>query len=602
MQTQWTRDKILQGMSTDAYLEIKANGKSARLPADKQAITVGRAPDNVLVLSDNLASRAHCVIEKTSDGWRVRDLGSSNGTRLNGQPIKLSPFKPGDKLQIGQTIILIFDPQLQQQQEQEAQEAEVLTADDVVEDAAAELRELEALARGRVDEDPAPAGINIGENVDYETALSDLAESLPLHAFGESEIALINARGSTVHEAARAPRTVNGRREAVDLFRLLLTVGFRSRTTDIHIEPRQEYYSARLRIDGNMVDVARLPNQVGHRLNTLVKVLSDIDIQFRDSIQEGHFAARVPDQKMRNGQRRVDYRVSFAPGVYGQKLVLRVLDTANAPLRMTDLALPQWMAMEVARAVEQESGMVLVSGPTGSGKTTTLYSLVRSIETTRRNLITIEDPVEIQIEGVTQIPVDDEAGKSFSALLRMTLRQDPDVILVGEIRDAETARIAMQAAITGHLVFSTVHTKDTIGTIFRLLDLGVEPYLVAQGLHVVLAQRLVRQLCPHCKRPEPVTADQQKSMGDAAKGVTRLFYPRGCVKCLGTGFLGRRAFFELMRVDDTLRDMILRQPSMQDIQEALKNQRFTRLQQSGFELVAQGLVSFGEMDRIVGRG
>jgi general secretion pathway protein E len=279
-----------------------------------------------------------------------------------------------------------------------------------------------------------------------------------------------------------------------------------------------------------------------------------------------------------------------------------VLDTANAPLRMADLNLPPWMLAEVARGIEQESGMVLVSGPTGSGKTTTLYSLVRSIETARRNVITIEDPVEIQIEGVTQIPVDDEAGKSFSALLRMTLRQDPDVILVGEIRDAETARIAMQAAITGHLVFSTVHTKDTVGTIFRLLDLGVEPYLVAQGLHIVVAQRLVRQLCPHCKRPEPITSDQQRVLGDAAKGVTRLFLPRGCPKCLGTGFLGRRAFFELMLMNDQLRDVILRQPSMQDILEAIKTQRFVKLQQSGFELVAQGLVSFTEMDRVVGRG
>ena len=577
---------------TAAYLEILASGKSARLPADRPAITIGRAPDNVLVINDTMASRAHCVIEKTSDGWRVRDLGSSNGTRVNGQLIKLAPFRPGDTLQIGKVAIRLFDPEQQ----------EVLTAEDIVDDG--DLAQLEALAIGRVDEDPAPpvSGISVAENVDYETALSDLAESLPQHAFQESEIALINARGQVVHEATRAPRTTGGRREAVDLFRLLLTVCFRSRTTDIHLEPRQEAYTCRLRIDGNMVDVAKLPNQVGHRLATLVKVLSDIDIQFRDTIQEGHFAARVPDGRARGGQRRVDYRVSFAPSVYGQKVVLRVLDTANAPLRMADLNLPPWMLAEVARGIEQESGMVLVSGPTGSGKTTTLYSLVRSIETARRNVITIEDPVEIQIEGVTQIPVDDEAGKSFSALLRMALRQDPDVILVGEIRDAETARIAMQAAITGHLVFSTVHTKDTVGTIFRLLDLGVEPYLVAQGLHIVIAQRLVRQLCPHCKRPEPVNKDQLAMLGPAGQGVTRLFVPRGCPKCLGTGFLGRRAFFEMMQMNNALRDVVLRQPGMQEIQDTLKGQQFVKLQQSGFDLVAQGLVSFSEMDRIVGRG
>ncbi|HRK30402.1 MAG TPA: ATPase, T2SS/T4P/T4SS family [Tepidisphaeraceae bacterium] len=573
---------------TGAYLEITSAGKSARMSAEVSAISVGRGADNMLVLVDNMASRAHCVIERTSDGWRVRDLGSSNGTRLNGQIIKSSPLKPGDAIQIGKTTIKLFDPGLQ----------EVLTDDDLVDE---EFSKLEALAMGRVDDDPLPKGIQTPENVDYETALVDLAESLPLRPFEEGEIALVNARGSVVHEATNETKSI-GRREAVDVFRLILTVGFRSRTTDIHLEPRNEHYVCRLRIDGNMVDVARLPNQVGHRLATLVKVLSDIDIQFRDSIQEGHFAARVPDNRQKGGSRRGDYRVSFAPGVFGQKLVVRVLDTANAPLKMADLHLPTWMMQEIATGIEQDAGMVLVSGPTGSGKTTTLYSLVRSIDTSRRNVITIEDPVEIQIEGVTQIPVDDEAGKSFSALLRMTLRQDPDVILVGEIRDAETARIAMQAAITGHLVFSTLHTKDTVGCIFRLLDLGVEPYLVAQALHLVVSQRLVRQLCPHCKRGEPITPEQQKVLGDSGHGVSKLYYPNGCPRCLGTGFLGRRAFFELLRVNDALRDTILRTPSMQSIDEALRASKFSRLHQTGLELVAQGLVAFGEMDRIVGRG
>ncbi len=577
-----------QQVMNGAYLEITAAGKSAQMPADVSNISIGRGPDNALVLVDIMASRQHCIIERTADGWRVRDLGSSNGTRLNGQIIKLSPLRPGDAIQIGKTTIKLFDPGLQEE----------LTSEDLVDE---EVSQLEALAMGRVDDDPLPRGIQTPENVDYETALVDLAESLPQRTFEEGEIALINARGSVVHEATGETKGI-GQREAVDLFRLLLIVGFRSRTTDIHLEPRQESYGCRLRIDGNMVDVAKLPNQVGHRLATLVKVLSDIDIQFRDSIQEGHFAARVPDNRVRGGARRVDYRVSFAPSVYGQKLVVRVLDTANAPLKMADLHLPTWMMQEVARGIEQDAGMVLVSGPTGSGKTTTLYSLVRSIDTSRRNVMTIEDPVEIQIEGVTQIPVDEDAGKSFSALLRMTLRQDPDVILVGEIRDAETARIAMQAAITGHLVFSTLHTKDTIGSIFRLLDLGVEPYLVAQALHLVLSQRLVRQLCPHCKRPEAATAEQLAVLGSSGQGVSRIFYPRGCTHCLGTGFLGRRAFFELLKVSNELRDTILRTPTMQAIDEALRDSKFMRLHSTGFELVAQGLVSFGEMDRIVGRG
>jgi type II secretory ATPase GspE/PulE/Tfp pilus assembly ATPase PilB-like protein len=293
--------------------------------------------------------------------------------------------------------------------------------------------------------------------------------------------------------------------------------------------------------------------------------------------------------------------VSFAPSVFGQKLVIRVLDTSNAPLRAGDLQLPRWMLGEIAGAIRQESGMVLVSGPTGSGKTTSLYALVRSIDVSRRNVVTIEDPVEIQVPGVTQIPVREDQDASFPQLLRSVLRQDPDVILVGEIRDTETSRVAMQAAVTGHLVLSTVHTKDTVGCIFRLIDLGVEPYLVAQGLHVVLAQRLVRQLCQHCKRPTTLTDEQREEMGPAAEGVTKIFTPGGCPRCLRTGFAGRRALFELLRVNDELRDVIAKAPTNAAIHEVLAKTQFQPLARSGYQLVADGLCAFSEIQRTVGR-
>ena len=383
----------------------------------------------------------------------------------------------------------------------------------------------------------------------------------------------------------------------------MLLVCFRGRVTDIHLEPKGDSFALRLRSDGVMVDAARLPNPIGIRLAALVKILSEIDPSQKTAIQEGHFSARVPGAQagVIGGSRRVDYRVSFAPSVYGQKLVVRILDAATAPSKLSNLSLPDWMEEEMARAIEQDAGMVLVCGPTGSGKTSTLYSLIRTLDLEQRNIVTIEDPVEIQIEGVTQLPVDEEKGKSFNELLRTVLRQDPDVILVGEIRDSETARTAMQASITGHLVFSTVHTKDTVGTVFRLLDLGCEPYLLTQALQLVLAQRLVRRLCEKCKKPVKLTDAQKSRMGKAAEGIDKVYAPVGCFRCLNTGYVGRRAIFEMLNTTEELRDAIIRNPTSQQISAALSAIKFQKLQHSAYELVARGEVAFDEGDRAVGR-
>jgi general secretion pathway protein E len=433
---------------------------------------------------------------------------------------------------------------------------------------------------------------------DPREVVESLVESLPNQPFGESDIALVSARGQLIHPAgAPSPRT---NREAVDWLRLLLLLCSRSRATDVHFEPKGEDYLLRMRVDGTMVEVCRLSKALGIRLLTLVKVLSEVDIAQKSSAQEGHFNSRI-NRSGPGAPARIDYRVSFAPSVFGQKLVIRVLDTSYAPLTVEALQLPPWIRAQVQKVIRQDSGMVLVCGPTGSGKTTTLYALIRGSDITRRNVVTIEDPVEIQIEGVTQIPVDESHQKSFSDLLRSTLRQDPDVILIGEIRDAETARIAMQAAITGHLVFSTVHSQNTTGTIFRLLDLGAEPYLVSQALHLVLAQRLVRELCKYCRIAVAPTREQLREMGEAAAGVSRIYQPCGCIRCLNTGFSGRRAIFELLMATDELRDLITRTPTASQIHAALASTPFQRLQHSGFQLVAQGLASYDEVNRVVGR-
>ena len=604
------------------------------MPLGGQPISIGRHSQNALPLDDDRASRFHCLIGLGNAGPWVRDLNSSNGTYVNGQRIQSVTLAPGDRVQVGNTRMTLLGPAgaakpagdapvavhpIQPSEDDppsleaieladEAGGVEELTEMDVVDEEALELADAapaQSPAWGRAFEDPgagdAPIPLDDGDvqvpgfDEDPETVLRDLAAALPDRTFGESDVALVSARGQMVHPAGRSA----GGADALGLFRRMLLVSTRGRATDIHLEPRDGGYQVRMRVDGTMVDVVRLPTATGVKVAALVKVLSEIDVSQKNIVQEGHFTSAVPSP---GGSRRVDYRVSFAPSVFGQKLVMRVLDTTYAPQHVRTLNLPPWMLEEVENALRQDAGMMLVCGPTGSGKTTTLYALVRGSDVQRRNVVTIEDPVEIQLASVTQIPVDEEHGKSFSTLLRSVLRQDPDVILIGEIRDAETARIAMQAAMTGHLVFSTIHTRDTPGTIFRLLDLGVEPYLVAQALHLVLAQRLVRQLCPVCKQAVAPTARQLESMGPAGQGVTRLCRPVGCPHCLGTGYRGRRAFFELLTANDEIRDIIVHEPTIGRIQAALAATPFQRLQHSGYQLVAEGIVAFEEIERAMGRG
>lgn len=641
------------------YLEITTPQGRSRVPLGTQPLTIGRHADNKLVIGDVMASRFHCVVERSAGGWVVRDLKSSNGTLMNGKPITAAPLRLGQSFLIGNTQIALVDPavkpveddivELGEEDEIREEVIETLTEDDVVEvvderprddddgvirvetsdePAAPTRAPNRAVAKApppapqrqaprQAMRDPYDSGViavdasdaNVTEPAGYgndaaasefERTLEALADSLPEKPFAGNAIALISARGQIMHPALAEPKK---KRDAVDIFRLVLVICARSRATDIHMEPKADAYQLRIRIDGLMVDVTRLPLDTGIRIAALVKVLSDIDISQRTIVQEGHFAAKLPGAQGGDsgGFRRADYRVSFAPAVFGQKLVVRIFDAANAPLKVNDLQLPQWMLEAVRRELQKEAGMLLVCGPTGSGKTTTLYALVRSSDTARRNVVTIEDPVEVQIEGATQIQVDESQNKTFSALLRSVLRQDPDAILVGEIRDPETARIAMQAAITGHLVFSTVHTTNSIGSIFRLLDLGVEPYLVAQGLHLVLAQRLVRQLCQFCRKPVKATAEDLEKMSDAGQGVTQVFVPRGCSRCLGTGFAGRRAFFELLSVTDQLRDVIVTSRTLEDIKKAIAETKFVRLEQSGYHLVAEGLAPMQEIDMAVGK-
>lgn len=426
------------------------------------------------------------------------------------------------------------------------------------------------------------------EQAPHVVTLQRMSERLRSEKFKMEDITLVGTRHQELSCVGN-----QGSGDGILTLGLLHMLAYQTGSTDIHLEPQADDYTARMRVDGMLIPIVELPKDVAIRVAGVVKVLCEIDFTGLMSIQEGNYSSVAPG-------RQTDYRVSFTPSVHGQKLAIRVLDAATSLLTVNELGAPKSLCSKLASVMEQNAGMILMCGPTGSGKTTTLYSLLRGIDRKSRNVMTIEDPVEYQIEGVTQSSVDAERGKNFSDMLRALLRQDPDVLLLGEIRDQETAKIAMQATMTGHLVLSTVHAKDTLNTVFRLLDLGADPNMVASSLDVVLAQRLVRLLCTQCAKRRRPTAAEASKMGRYARDM--VYESAGCDSCLGTGFSGRRALFELLSIDERMKDIMLKSPTLGQLRESVKGQGFVTLRNHGYQVVAQGLTTLGEIDRVIGMG
>ena len=568
-----------------AHLEIKTSQGTKHLKLGNGPVSIGRQADNAIVLPDELTSRHHCVIEPWEGGFRIRDLGSANGTKLNDQKISTDVLDNGDVVQIGSVELRFIDPeQLAPRRRQNVPDFETAAADN-----RANLHDLDTL-----DVDIHAEVLDAPTN--YERKLRAIIDSAQDKPFNDTDISLVDNRGSTLHQAESSGLDSGSDEEdtgeGIRVFRLLLLACFRSRATDLHIEPRVGDAAVRMRVDGYMITAVDLSMAIYLRILGMVKILCQIDTSRKNVVQDGHFSVAVKG-------RRVDYRVSLTPAVHGQKLVIRVLDSANAPSRLHELGLLPWMYEKLRRIATRDAGLLLACGPTGSGKTTTLYSCIREIDVNQRNAITIEDPVEYYLEGCTQIPIDHALDNTFGSILRSVLRQDPDVIFVGEIRDTETATVAMQAAMTGHLVYTTVHSKDSIGAIFRLLDLGVESFLVANALDIILAQRLVRTLCT-CKKAVSPTPAQNMKMGKLLGGVPKIYIPTGCKRCLGTGFHGRRAVFELLDFNDQMRDVLLGTPTIKKIHEIANQGLFITLQQFGFQQVSKGITSFDEIARVAG--
>ncbi|MBG81128.1 MAG: ATPase [Phycisphaerae bacterium] len=377
---------------------------------------------------------------------------------------------------------------------------------------------------------------------------------------------------------------VAGHGPVVKLVNFIIFNAVQERASDIHIEPDYQGLRVRYRVDGRLYEKLSPPHKMHAAIASRVKIMSNLDISERRVPQDGDFNVMLEG-------RPIDLRVSTMPGKYGETIVIRIIDSHNNRLSMDQLGFSSEILREWQQVIEQPNGVVLVTGPTGSGKSTTLYSMLSMINSQEINISTIEDPIEAKISGINQAQVNERAGFTFSRALRSMLRQDPDVLMVGEIRDGETAGIVTQAALTGHLVFSTLHTNDSISAVTRLGNLGLEEYLIAATLRGVLAQRLVRKVCPHCKEPwEPDARIREAMIREGCQWET-LYRGAGCGRCRSTGFAGRIGIFELLVPDAKVLDAIASGTNLQELRTLVEGRGFRSLRHDGLEKVCHGLTT-----------
>ena len=378
---------------------------------------------------------------------------------------------------------------------------------------------------------------------------------------------------------------------AVKLIDRIIENAIRNKASDIHIEPQKDKIIIRYRIDGKLRKQFEAPKEPLNSMVTRIKLLSGMDISERRAPQDGKILVRIDD-------REIDLRVSILPSINGENLVIRILDKSSFEFTKENLGFTIKDIELLKKITRNPYGMLLVTGPTGSGKTSTLYSLLKDLKTEENNVITLEDPVEYSMDGIIQVNVNTKAGLTFKSGLKAMLRQDPDVIMIGEIRDEETASMAIRAAITGHNVLSTLHTNDAPSAIIRLMDMGIPSYLIATSIVGIVAQRLIRKLCNNCKEPYMATDYEKKLLGvDINKDLT-LYKPVGCPKCSGTGYKGRTGLFEIMEINHNIRELISNRESFDKIrEESIKNGMKT-LFESGSEIVKGGVSSINELMRI----
>lgn len=381
---------------------------------------------------------------------------------------------------------------------------------------------------------------------------------------------------------------------AVQLVNSMIELAVTERASDIHLEPWEREMKVRMRIDGLMRSILPVPRDIQSSVISRIKIMSGLDISERRVPQDGRFNVRVKNKD-------IDLRVSTLPTVYGENIVIRLLDKSGGRLTEEAIGLTGPDFDKYLQMLRHRSGMVLLVGPTGSGKTTTMYAIINRLNTPEICMTTLEDPVEYNVEGVHQVQVNEKTGMTFAAGLRSILRQDPDIIAVGEIRDGETAEIAMRSAITGHRVFSTIHTNDALGTIDRLRDIGVEPYVIASALKGVISQRLVRRICPNCREAYAPTEEEVSAIGLPYRSGIRFYRGTGCPDCFSTGYRGRIGVFEMLVVNREIRRHIYAQADHDTLETVLRKQQggFVSLQENAQRLVLEGVTTSAEVMRVV---
>ncbi len=432
-------------------------------------------------------------------------------------------------------------------------------------------------------------------NSESNTSPAAPGQSPALSAEFRQAIAGYGAREDIAEEDTESIAKVSEEAPIIRIANTIIQQAIRDNASDIHVEPDKRSLRVRYRIDGVLHEVMPLPKYIDKPLISRYKILAGMDIAERRIPQDG----RIP---IRMDNKDYDLRVSCLPTVNGEKIVMRILDKSSVLIGLNKLGFTPEVQAKVEELVSQPNGMFLSTGPTGSGKTTTQYSILHKLNSPERNIITIEDPVEYQLSGIAQVQVHKKAGLTFASALRAFLRQDPDIIMVGEMRDIETASIAVEASLTGHLVLSTLHTNDAPSAVIRMVDMGVEPYLVSATVIGVLAQRLGRKVCSNCKKPYQVPAGDLRRCGfkpTNPEEMVTLYRGEGCEACRGTGYKGRIGIYELMEVNDEIAELIVHRAPLADIREAAKANGMRELREDGLEKVLQGITTPDEVMRVV---